>query len=378
MIQAWPFLIGRNQKIDHRILLSPPQLIEQKTTFSLVRAATGDILPEGCAYYQKTVLEPFGPVALVYRVLLARKSFLGQTGDEPLHDLFDREFYIIEGVLLEGEISSLSFTDHDIEIIHSYTEAIYRDFWKRGSEAFPIQPARPIDYPFQKQTEDEKSSPIQLISKESVLVPSLPEAASPPPHRRDEEVLPEAASPPPPLPIHKSSRRRFMIAVGGSIGALALLVGGGITGYEFFQHRLDPPTGFTVTSVTLKNGQIIAYHGQTIPMGNADIPFTAQGTDRSEGSGFVWVVLGDMSRNYYLQTSPVRFLNSTNWTTGNINPGNNITSVYFVAVTPAGDGEFNRKVSRGEFGAFTNFPQGSQILGSATLSLDTHTILPHS
>jgi hypothetical protein len=164
-----------------------------------------------------------------------------------------------------------------------------------------------------------------------------------------------------------SPRRLFILA--GSLLGLLILIGGGI--FEIFQNQLDPPAGFTLTGVTLNTKQHIAYHGQTLSLRNTDTPFAIQGTDLSEGSGLVWVLLGDVSGNYYLQTPSVLFWNSTDWTAENIRPENNITSVYFVAVTRAGNEEFQNKANQREFGAFTNLPQGSQILAHATLSTDT-------
>jgi hypothetical protein len=46
-------------------------------------------------------------------------------------------------------------------------------------------------------------------------------------------------------------------------------------------------------------------------------------------------------------------------------------SVYFVAVTQAGNEEFHGKADKGDFKAFTNLPEGSEVLRSATISLDT-------
>jgi len=166
---------------------------------------------------------------------------------------------------------------------------------------------------------------------------------------------------------HLSSRRLFILA--GSLFGLLLLIGGGVL-YEVLQNRLNPPTGFTVTAITLKTGQQIAYHGQTLPLVSADIPLIIQGTDLSEGSGLVWVLLADTYGNYYLQAPFVLFLNSKEWKAENIQPGNNITSIFFVAVTLAGNEEFQGKVRYGDFGAFTHLPQGSQILGPAPLLID--------
>jgi len=169
------------------------------------------------------------------------------------------------------------------------------------------------------------------------------------------------------LPKH-CSRRVLIILV-----ALSLVIIGvfGVVSWEIQLHQLEPPTGFTVARTTLQSGQIMQ-RGQALV--NADIPLTIQGTYTSEGLGLVWVVLRDNFGNYYLQNPPVQFNGGGTWTATNITPRSGTTSIDFVAVTPDGNGTFQQKVSNGDFGAFTQLPQGSLILSSATIPINTSQI----
>jgi hypothetical protein len=155
--------------------------------------------------------------------------------------------------------------------------------------------------------------------------------------------------------------------------SLVIIVGivFGVVYSEIQQHQLEPPTGFTVAHITLQSGQIMQ-RGQALR--NADIPLTIQGTYTSVGSGLVWVVLRDNFGNYYLQNPPVQFNGDRTWTATNITPGSGVTSIDFVAVTPDGNGTFQRMVSNGDFGAFTQLPQGSLILRPATIPINSSQI----
>ena len=173
------------------------------------------------------------------------------------------------------------------------------------------------------------------------------------------------------VPLYRSKhfRRALIISVALSLVIIGSIVFGLV--YEIQQHQLEPPTGFTVTSITLQSGQIMQ-RGQAL--GNADIPLTIQGSYTSEGSGLVWVVLRDNFGNYYLQNPPVQFNGGGTWTATNITPRSGITTIDFVAVTPDGNGTFQQMVSNGDFGAFTQLPQGSLILRSATIPINTSQI----
>ena len=111
-----------------------------------------------------------------------------------------------------------------------------------------------------------------------------------------------------------------------------------------------PPTGFVVTSLT---------NGQQIPNGTI---LTIRGNDASAGSGQVWVLLNDNAGNYYLQNKPVDFLPGNQWIAENIHPAKGITSILFMSVTSTGNIVFQNMVQMGSFQAFTQFPNGSQIL----------------
>lgn len=112
----------------------------------------------------------------------------------------------------------------------------------------------------------------------------------------------------------------------------------------------EPPTGFIVTSLAdgqrIQNGTII----------------TIQGSYNEKGSEQVWVLLNDNFGNYYLQNRPVDFLSGNSWMVENIHPAKGITNVLFVSVTSTGSTILQGMVQMNSFQAFTQFPDGSQIL----------------
>lgn len=183
-------------------------------------------------------------------------------------------------------------------------------------------------------------------------------------------------------PIKPNLSRRKLI-IGGVALSLVLLGGSGYLLYEHGdnQDQLDPPTGFTVTSVFLHGGQTMR---QGYALVDADIPLVIQGKYILEGSGMVWVVLHDDYGNYYLQSPQVQFNGDKTWSITNILPLHGITTIDFVAVTPDGNATFQQKVSNanangdanGDFGGFTQLPQNSLILRQATIPIDTSQISP--
>src|SRR5437763_5300954 len=69
---------------------------------------------------------------------------------------------------------------------------------------------------------------------------------------------------------------------------------------------LPPPTNFSVTTVSLRDGSILPNtHPLQIPV--AGVPLQVTGTYSSQGSGQVWVLVEDAYGQYYLQIPPVRF-----------------------------------------------------------------------
>ena len=246
-------------------------------------------------------------------------------------------------------------------------------------------------------TEDDAFVDVVKGIAKKIEILTRPEPPAPNPVPPSEPPALDRPEPPAPNPVPSSkpptyrtikpnlSRRKLIIGV----VALSLVLLGGISGggylfyeYEHYQHQSDPPTGFTVTSVTLQDGQPMQ-HGYAIV--NADIPLAIQGSYAIEGSGMVWVVLHDDYGNYYLQSPQVQFNGGDKtWSITNIRPLHGITTIDFVAVTPDGNGTFQQKVSNanangdanGDFGAFTQLPQDSLILHQATIPINTSQISP--
>lgn len=119
--------------------------------------------------------------------------------------------------------------------------------------------------------------------------------------------------------------------------------------------QIGPPTHFTVT--TLHAGQVIL-----------NVPLEVDGTYGSPGSGLVWVILEDSFGHHYLQSPPVQFAGNGKWVARNVRPLRGIVAVDFVSVTSDGNTTFQNMVATQQFGAFSQFPDGSTVLQSIPIT----------
>ncbi len=132
----------------------------------------------------------------------------------------------------------------------------------------------------------------------------------------------------------------------------------------------SPTTNMTINikpgKVTLTSFDIVAPKGGDKLVPNQQI--TCSGTyTLSRGNDttsiHVWILVGDVYGNYYLQNPPVSFEVDGTWSTS-IQPGSGITKIFAVLVTEEGNDSFQRRVSSGDFSGFTTLPDGSLILDS--------------
>ncbi len=166
---AWPFLVSCNQVIDYNLLLAPPPLVQQETSFDLLGVVRGSIPPDERHYWQTATIAPFGQVALVYRSLWATEALLGKGEDKQLIDSSKRPIKMYEGLLFESPFSSPPVvTAEDFSCLHQYTEVVFRDFWKAGRAAELLQSASPF-----RLAQLTRANPALLLLK--------PEESQPPP-----------------------------------------------------------------------------------------------------------------------------------------------------------------------------------------------------
>lgn len=186
-------------------------------------------------------------------------------------------------------------------------------------------------------------------------------------------------------PSESSGLLQRRTVVGGLAG---LVVGGAAGGFviRFFFPRIqvqtqtivkivtptpspsEPPTNFSVTSIALKNGQVLP-NEQPLAIPVSGVPLTITGTYTSQGSGEVWVLVEDIYGNYYLQHPSVRFGDSGQWTANNVVTAKGTTRINFVYVTSEVNKLFQLMVDTNNFGGFTPLPDGSKIIQTISIQV---------
>ena len=104
--------------------------------------------------------------------------------------------------------------------------------------------------------------------------------------------------------------------------------------------------------------------GTSFPTGRV---IEAKGSHSLDLTSQVWAILRDVYGHYYLQNPPVTLHSHGTWDANNIHLGHDIVEIIFVRVTAKGNDEFSRKVKHQEWGAFDEFPAGTETLGSVNI-----------
>jgi len=146
-IQAWGFLVSRNQYLDYRTIVAPSFMCEASASSVLAKAAEGDLTEQGFAIYREIYNSKVGNLTLVFRVIEASAEDTGITGNGVLKDSFGREIYLIEGIVLKERMPNIVVNQENFEETHKHLLAYYREFWDYStpnptipSEPFNLQP----------------------------------------------------------------------------------------------------------------------------------------------------------------------------------------------------------------------------------------------
>lgn len=140
-IQAWRFLVSRNQFLDYRTVVAPDFMCQINIASLLAKTAEGDPISEDHAYYREIHGSKSGDLTIVYRVREAQAREINDDLEGILKDSFGREIHFIEGVVLKGIQASLAITIENLESNHQRLAEDYRDFWEWVSP----QPAIPSE-----------------------------------------------------------------------------------------------------------------------------------------------------------------------------------------------------------------------------------------
>jgi hypothetical protein len=128
-IQAWGFLVSRNQYLDYRTVVAPSFMCQARAFSILAKAAEGDLTEKGSALYREIHNSKVGDLTLVFRVIEATAENTGIAGNGVLKDSFGREIYLIEGIVLRELMPDIIVTQENMEEVHKQLVKFYYDFW---------------------------------------------------------------------------------------------------------------------------------------------------------------------------------------------------------------------------------------------------------
>lgn len=146
---AWSFLVSCNQSLDYRTVVAPDFMCEAGLAGLLARVTEGDLTEQGTALYREVHNSKVGDITLVFRVIEAISEDIGISGNGVLKDLFGREIYLIEGIVLKGIVPNIPIAANNLEEAHKRILGDYRKFWEAedsfsaiASESFTLQSQR--------------------------------------------------------------------------------------------------------------------------------------------------------------------------------------------------------------------------------------------
>jgi len=129
-IEAWRFLVSRNQFLDYRTVVAPDFMCEANTASLLAKTAEGDLINGDNAYYREIYDSKVGDLTIIYRVSEAQSKYINAEIEGILKDSFGREIYFIEGIVVKGIQTLLPITIENLGLNHNRLVDDYRDFWE--------------------------------------------------------------------------------------------------------------------------------------------------------------------------------------------------------------------------------------------------------
>lgn len=141
-IQAWGFLVSRNQYLDYRTVVAPSFMCQAGASSILAKAAEGDLTEKGSALYREIHNSKVGNLTLIFRIIEATAEDTGIAGNRVLKDSFGREIYFIGGIVLKEIMPDVVVTQENIEETHKQLVEYSREFWDctTPSSAIPSEP----------------------------------------------------------------------------------------------------------------------------------------------------------------------------------------------------------------------------------------------
>lgn len=169
-LQAWPFLVSRNQTVDYQPVVAPRFMVDNGIAELLVSKTNGERTSEPINL--KVRQTKAGDLTLIYRITLARD---GQTSYK---DGFGRSIDWVEGVVLNG-LRDETAAPEVLLAAHQCVEGKFKRFWGLQDKAQMICEG-PFEVTVEGQTlvlgnagTDQRKQPTRPKDGPSMLTPLL-------------------------------------------------------------------------------------------------------------------------------------------------------------------------------------------------------------
>ena len=130
-IQAWTFLISRNQSIDYKTVVAPDFISEAKIRSLLTKVTEEDFTESGQISIREVNGSEVGNFTVVFRSVKARNNDIGEEGNKVLKDAVGREIYWVEGLVFQKNLPEMQYKigESHLDQAHRYLQEKYREFW---------------------------------------------------------------------------------------------------------------------------------------------------------------------------------------------------------------------------------------------------------
>ncbi len=171
MEEAWPFLIGRTQSDDHRIVVIPAFMTDAPLASALPSGTGGEPAPAGAARVRELRVPGTDAITAVYRIFMLDAHDYGLPGSGLLTDRVGRPIAVTEGLVLRRPatvVADLGITEDHLNRARALVTTAYQAFWTQGGSY-----RRRYSAPFALTAADGKASRIVLTTG----LPWQPDAA---------------------------------------------------------------------------------------------------------------------------------------------------------------------------------------------------------
>ena len=167
-MNAWPFLVSRNQYIDYQTVVAPDFICKAGISNILARTTEGDLTEPGNAFIRKIEGSKAGSFTIVFQVVEANEKDINpEGGNTLLTDFVGREISLIKGFILKGKQNprDIEIYQRHIDKSYEYSVESYREFWEKTDSKSKITSSKAFLLEGEKNTK-----PLRLIELPSFEV----------------------------------------------------------------------------------------------------------------------------------------------------------------------------------------------------------------